>query len=138
LYFLSLRLDPGLAADILHVPAQVVQIAKQTPIAKTDLIVLTLAKRNLIGMMDRTLNSMDTGMSSSAIRIGSEYRVTNTNPMRGVGWDSYYLNVEINVENLTEVTFKKLLPGITYRRSYTTADEYIKRRMNGVAPIYAR
>ena len=53
------------------------------------------------------------------------------------GMDSFYLNVEINVENLEELTFRKLFPGLKFQRSYKTAEQYIKNREEGQSPFYA-
>jgi hypothetical protein len=111
LHFLSLRLSLEAATDTLHPPSDICEIARKYPLAMNDLVPVTLAKRNLLGSADRGL-------------------------FGGRGLDSYYLNVEISVETLTELTFKRIFPYAQYKRSYKTADEYIKGRMNGGAPIY--
>ncbi len=140
LHFLSLRLDPALAAEAIGAPLHVISTAKKYPLSKNDLVPVTFAKRNLIGTMDRALGTQAGGGRYRAARIGDQYISISSvaNPMAGTGWDSYYLNVEINVENITELTFRRLLPNAQFRRSYRSAEEYIKLRMEGVAPVYAR
>jgi hypothetical protein len=137
LHFLSLRLLTEDSTEILNPPQAVIQIATKYPLAKNDLVPVTFAKRNLIGMLDRSLGQ-NSGGKYIAARIGNEtINHSNANPMTGIGWDSYYLNVEIIVENLTEASMKKILPQYRYKRSYVNSQEYIKRRLNGIAPAYA-
>jgi hypothetical protein len=117
LHFLSLRARFSEAAGVIKVPPQVRQIAQQYPLADTQANspAILLAEKNLLGMMDRSM----------------------TYQKQGWGLDSYYLNVEIVVETLCEITFKRLLPGVPYRRSYRSAEEYIRRRQQGLPPVEA-
>ncbi|MDX1918069.1 MAG: hypothetical protein SFT81_02875 [Candidatus Caenarcaniphilales bacterium] len=116
LNFLTLRHDPS-TQSVIRAPKMVLDLARRYPLdTRNEIAVLEITERNQIGLMDRHLTYQEKFW---------------------VGLDSYYLNVEINVENLTELTFKKIFPGQPYQRSYRTAQEYIERRMSGYAPVYA-
>jgi hypothetical protein len=137
LHFYSLRVNLPIAADVFSPPPQVIQMAQQYKMPDDGSVTVIIAKRNLLGMIDRSIGG-GVGGNYRSVRIGDRMTmVSSPNTMGGVGWDSYYLNVEINVETLTEITFKKIFPNYMFRRSYVTAEEYIQRRLSGVAPIYA-
>ena len=116
LHFLSLRLDSQDAAKIISPPQQIIFIAMQYPISERDKEAYVLAGRNLLGMTDRYMTYTEKNWA---------------------GWDSYYLNVEIIVENLTQMTMERIFSGYKFGRSYATAEDYIKRRLSGVPPIKA-
>jgi hypothetical protein len=52
----------------------------------------------------------------------------------GISIDSYYINVEILVDNFAERLFKKLFPGITYGRGYAKSENYINQRLSKSPP----
>lgn len=110
LNFLSLRLKPHVAQRVICALPLVYKIALAYPLDINDLVPVTFAKRNLLGFIDRSKAS----------------------PCHNLfGMDSYYLNVEINVDSLAEHTFQRVLPNSCYRRGYNKPNEYIKRRLNG-------
>ncbi len=114
LHFHSLRLNPSQAQRVLQVPAPVLQAASQRgPLVLPELL---FAEKNLLGMMDRQLTNARTG---------------------SVGLDSYYLNVEILTEDLTEKLYLLLKPAFRYQRSYARAQDYIERRFRGLPPVQA-
>ena len=116
LHFLSLRLNPQSAVEVIKPPAQIAELARQYPLSDDGSAVALIAGRNLLGMLDRYLT----------------YRERDWGAL-----DSYYLNVEIIVEDLTVRTFRALLPSSAHRRSYPTAETYIQRRLSGVPPARA-
>ena len=148
LHFASLRLNPEIAIGVLIPPVQIIDLAKQKGNLNPKSSLLPIAKRNLLGMLDRSMGNTAYQHNNSpnrtrAVLIKNEFS-TNLIPLQGqyanllgIGLDSYYLNVEINVENLTEILFKKLIPIGLFRRSYPAAQEYIKRRLAGIAPAFA-
>jgi len=116
LNFLSMRLDPSQAAGVMFPPGQVLSIARAHPLTVSDDAARKLAEKNLLGAMDRYLTYTD---------------------RHWAGWDSYYLNVEIIVDDLGQLSFQKLVPELVYRRSYRTASEYINMRLSGYPPVKA-
>ena len=137
MHFLSLRLNYTTAAEVIQAPPAILNLARQYPIPPQEKIAITLAKRNLIGTLDRA-NSQGPTAPVDGMRVSVNSGYMDLKSRAGMGWDSYYLNVEILVENLTEVSFKALLPNARFRRSYTTAEKYIQKRLNGIAPAWAR
>lgn len=116
LNFLSLRENYVNAIKVIKAPVRITQVARQYPLPDDQKNAKTLAQRNLLGMMDRYMTYTQKDW---------------------VELDSYYLNVEIIVEDLTELTFNILMPGIRYNRSYQTSTNYINRRFSGIAPTIA-
>lgn len=116
LNFLSLRENYSEALKVIKAPANITQLARQYPLPADQTNAKIFAQRNLLGMMDRYMTYTQKDW---------------------VELDSYYLNVEIIVEDLTELTFNKLIPGIRYFRSYQTSSDYINRRLSGIAPAIA-
>ncbi len=106
LHFLSLCLSPTIASPILWPPYKIIQITNQIKIDSVKPILFKIAKRNLLGMFDRG----------------------------GISIDSYYINVEILVDNFAERLFKKLFPGITYERGYAKSENYINQRLSKSPP----
>jgi hypothetical protein len=100
LHFLSLCLLTPVASDVLCPPIKIIQIANQIKIDSYRPLLLKIAKKNLIGSLDRDLKRID----------------------------SYYMNVEILVDNLAELLFHKICPGIEYRRGYARWEKYISQR----------
>lgn len=137
LHFSGLRVNPTVAADVLNPPLQVVNLARQLPQVPHDSALGQIARRNLLGMIDHSMGQIHP-RNYRSVRIGDRaFMAGASNPMAGTGLDSFYLNVEINVENLTEILFKKVFPNVIFRRSYVTAEEYISRRRNGIGPAFA-
>ncbi len=148
LHFASLRLNPEIALPVLIPPAEIIDLAKQKGNLNPQSSLLPIARRNLLGMLDRSMgntayqHSNSSGktravllkgeLSTSVFPVYGEYT-----SLIGAGLDSYYLNVEINVENLAEILFKKIIPTASFRRSYPSSQEYIKRRLAGMAPAFA-
>ncbi|MDJ0625946.1 MAG: hypothetical protein QNJ31_06235 [Candidatus Caenarcaniphilales bacterium] len=139
LHFSGIRLNPGVAVDVFAPPRQVIELARKMPIRDDGSIFIQLIKRNLLGCIDRSVGQVDTTRTVRSVRLGDNIFTPRSSyqSMAGTGLDSYYLNVEINVENLTEMTFKKVAPYAPFRRSYVTAEEYIRKRLNGEGPVYA-
>lgn len=136
-HFAGLRLNPVVAADVLNPPLTIVNMARQMGHLPDSSPLFLMGKRNLLGMIDRSMNHI-TPRNYRSVRIGDHsFMAGSTGSLAGAGWDSYYLNVEISVENLTEVLFKKVFPNVLFHRSYVTAEEYIRRRKQGIGPAFA-
>lgn len=137
MHFLSLRLNYEAAAEVIQAPEHVLSLARKYPLPMEERIAITLAKRNLIGTLDRA-NSQGPAAPALGMHASLNSGYMELKSRAGIGWDSYFLNVEIPVENLTEIGFKVLLPNARFQRSYTTADKYIQKRLNGIAPAWAK
>ncbi|MDX1921089.1 MAG: hypothetical protein SFU25_10190 [Candidatus Caenarcaniphilales bacterium] len=139
LHFSSLRLNPSVASDVFSPPSLILDTARKNPLKLDSSTLVLLAKRNLLGVLDRSLGQMNPVSSARSVRLGDDIFSVGSagSSMTGTGLDSYYLNVEINVENLTDITFKKFFPYSTLKRSYARAEDYIRNRLNGMAPVYA-
>lgn len=116
LNFFSLRVGNTSAPNVVKAPRHIQQIALQYPLPPHQQSARLIAEKNLLGIMDRYLSHTD---------------------RHWAGLDSYYLNVEIVVENLTEYVFRAILPQASFQRSYRTAEDYIAFRMAGGPPIKA-
>ncbi len=116
LHFLSLRINMSSATTVINPPKDILMIAKKYPLSPDNKAACMFAERNLIGMIDRHLTHTERYWA---------------------GLDSYYLNVEIIVENLTIMSMKKIFPNMNFQRNYNTAEEYINLRMQGHPPLKA-
>ncbi|HEY9886270.1 MAG TPA: hypothetical protein V6C96_03310, partial [Vampirovibrionales bacterium] len=139
LHFSSLRINLEVASDVLSPPKNIIDLARRSTLRDDGSTLAKLAKKNLLGMIDRQIGNTNSYSQRRSVRIGNEIFTPKSQApsMAGMGLDSYYLNVEITTENLTEALFKRLLPGFPFRRSYATPEEYIQRRLSGQAPVFA-
>jgi hypothetical protein len=139
LHFCSMRLNPSIAADLLSPPSSILEAARRKPLRQDHSALAEVAKKNLLGILDRSVGQSNQTGQYRAARFGDSIFTPgqSANHSTGTGLDSFYLNVEILVEDLTEIAFRRFFTYTGTRRSYATAQDYIQRRLNGMAPTYA-
>ena len=102
LHFMSLCQHRNLAWEYMYPPYRVMQMAASLQINQSNVIASKIARKNLLGIIDRSWGCLD----------------------------SYYLNVEITVDDLGELLYNKLgcFP-VKYQRGYTNSRTYLLDRL---------